>query len=88
MSLFRPHLEGLETCPHGGPDLAEMEEMGLSADGILDFSVNCNPFGPPPGVKAAAERASWERLPDPQATPLRRALASNLGVKPENIAVG
>lgn len=84
----RPNVQWLKACPHGGPDLAELEELGLSPEDILDFSVNCNPFGPPPGVKAALEKAAWERLPDPQATRLRQALAAALGVKPANIVVG
>jgi len=65
----------LTPCPHGGPDPEELEALRLSPDDILDFSVNCNPFGPPPGIKAAAERASWERLPEARATRLRQALA-------------
>lgn len=84
----RPNIELLAPCPHGGPDLAELEGLGVSPDGLLDFSVNCNPFGPPPGVRGAAERARWDRLPDSQATRLRRSLASVLEVSPANIVVG
>lgn len=88
MPGFRPRLEGIETCVHGGPDYREMEAMGISLEEVADFSVNCNPLGPPPGVRAAAERASWDRLPDSQATALLNALAGLLGVGRANIVAG
>lgn len=84
----KPNLRDLAPCPHGGPDLRELEEMGLPPDRVQDFSVNCNPFGPPPAVKDAAERAVWDRLPDPHVTRLRQALAAALGVRPANIVAG
>ncbi len=88
MPRFRPHLDGLEICVHGGPDRGELEALGISLEEVVDFSVNCNPFGPPPSVRAAAERACWERLPDSQTTALRKALAALLGVGPGNIVAG
>lgn len=88
MLQLRPNVEQLAPCPHGGPDLEELERLGLSPEDVLDFSVNCNPFGPPPSVRAAAERASWERLPDSNATRLRQGLAAALGVKPANVVAG
>ena len=88
MHWARYDMPRLTPCPHGGPDPEELEALRLSPDDILDFSVNCNPFGPPPGIKAAAERASWERLPEARATRLRQALAAVLGVRPANIVVG
>lgn len=39
-------------------------------------------------MKEALERLVWDRLPDPQAAQLRKALAMRLGVEPENIVVG
>ena len=84
----RPNVQSLMPCSHGGPDLTELAGLGLSPEDLLDFSVNCNPFGPPPGVKAAAERASWERLPDSQSTGLRQALAAALGVTRASIVIG
>ena len=41
----------LKTCPHGGINHAELEALGISPDGVLDFSVCTNPFMPPPGLK-------------------------------------
>ncbi|MDO8689683.1 MAG: histidinol-phosphate transaminase, partial [Dehalococcoidia bacterium] len=50
--------------------------------------VNCNPFGPPPVVLPAAERANWERLPDSNATALRKSLSQLLGVDPACVVAG
>jgi len=85
---FRPRLEGLETCAHGGPDRGELEALGISLEDVADFSVNCNPFGPPPVVLPAAERANWERLPDSNANALRRSLSQLLGVDPACVVAG
>jgi histidinol-phosphate aminotransferase len=65
-----------------------MAALGLLPEEVVDFSVNINPFGPPPGVREAVASASVERYPDPEATGLRRLLASRLGVGLENLLAG
>ncbi|MEE9201584.1 MAG: histidinol-phosphate transaminase [Dehalococcoidia bacterium] len=84
----KPWIGDARPAAHGGPDVAEMDALGLSPDGMMDFSVSINPFGPPPGVREAVASASVERYPDPEATGLRRLLASQLRVGTENLLVG
>lgn len=84
----RPEIEDLPPCPHGGPQWPELQERGLKAEGVVDFSVSTNPFGPPPGVREAMATAPIELYPDSQATELRQALAQRLGVGMENLLMG
>lgn len=58
--------------------------------GILDFSSNTNPLGPPPLVLNALRKglSLIERYPDPEHVSLRRALASHMGLTPEEVVVG
>jgi histidinol-phosphate/aromatic aminotransferase/cobyric acid decarboxylase-like protein len=65
-----------------------VESLGLAPEEVVDFSVSINPFGPPPGVREAVASASVERYPDPEATGLRRLLASRLRVGMENLLAG
>jgi histidinol-phosphate aminotransferase len=81
-------LAGLKTSPHGGIDYAELKEMGVNPDEVLDFSVSTNPFLPPPGIREMLKDIPLERYPDSQATALRQRLAVRLGVEPENILAG
>ena len=84
----RPEVEKLETCPHGGPNYAELERLGFAPEDVLDFSVSANPFGPPPGIEDALKSAVIDRYPDSDSAELKRILAKNLDVDPENIIVG
>ncbi len=84
----RPEVEKLETCPHGGPNYAELERLEFTPDDVLDFSVSANPFGPPPGIEEALKSAVIDRYPDSDSTDLKRALANILDVNLENIIVG
>ena len=55
---------------------------------LVKLNTNESPFGPSPRVLDAirAEAAETPRLyPDPEATGLRRALASYHGVRPEQV---
>lgn len=58
------------------------------AERVVDFSVNLNPYGPPPALLAAARDAALDRYPDPSARAARMAWAETLDVGPEHIAVG
>ncbi|MFC1970494.1 pyridoxal phosphate-dependent aminotransferase [Chloroflexota bacterium] len=78
----------LKTCPHGGINNAEMETLGLSPDGVLDFSVCVNPFMPPPGLKDMLGIIAFEQYPDSEATELRREISAHIGVPARNILVG
>ena len=88
--MLRPRqgVESLKACYHGGPDYVELEAYGIALDQVRDFSSNTNPFGPPLGVKEALAQVDISQYPDSNATELRHALASNLGIQPEGIIVG
>ena len=73
---------------HGGAGDDELRAAGLSAAEMLDFSVNVNPLGPPPGVREAIAGLDLSRYPDPRSTALRQALAGHLGVPADHILVG
>jgi len=81
-------LAGLKACPHGGLNYAELKELGIDPDEILDFSVSTNPFMPPPGIKERLKDVPVERYPDSQAAMLTQGLAARLKVDGENILVG
>lgn len=84
----RPSIQNLGHTAHGALNYAELEAMGISPDEIIDFSVNINPFGASPAVKAAIEQTSFEEYPDRDSLALRRALASHLKVSIEEILPG
>ncbi|MCX6065542.1 MAG: histidinol-phosphate transaminase [Chloroflexi bacterium] len=73
---------------HGALDFAELERLGLSAESVLDFSVNSNPFGPSPAVRAAVAATPLDRYPDRESLSLRRALAERLKILPQQIVIG
>ena len=57
---------------------------------LIDLSLNENPLGPSPKAMAAVgeELARMNRYPDASAAGLRQALAEQLRVEPEQIAIG
>ncbi|WRS26321.1 threonine-phosphate decarboxylase [Oscillospiraceae bacterium MB08-C2-2] len=72
---------------HGGDVLGFEEKYGRKP---LDFSVNTNPLGMPPGAKAAATRALEEAgaYPDPLCRRLTEALSKKEEIPPEAILFG
>ncbi len=84
----RPAIFATASVPHGAITPAELERLGLKAEQVLDFSVNINPYGPPPGVREALLAAPIARYPDPEALALRRALAHHLDQPVSRILVG
>lgn len=76
------------SVPHGAPDYEELEAWGLAPQDVIDFSVNGNPYGPPPGVREALEDVPLDRYPDRDALALRRALSERLDVSPQRIMAG
>ena len=89
-SASSPRHEIAATPPahHGALDYAELEQLGLDPDTILDFSVNSNPYGPAPLVRQAIAGVPLDRYPDRESLALRRALADHLDVSPARIVVG
>ena len=84
----KPAIEKLDPCTHGGINYAELGKLGVLPEAILDFSVSCNPFGPPPETAKALANAPIERYPDCEAGQLRHLLAGKLGVSPDNLMIG
>ena len=77
-----------EVVVHGGPDLAELARLGVEPAALLDFSVCTNPFGPPPGVRAALAAVAIDQYPDRDAHALRTALAEKYAISPRRILAG
>ncbi len=84
----RPEIEKIETCPHGGPDYAELASLGLECERVLDFSVCCNPYPPAAAVRKSLRDAAINRYPDSGATEFRQALSRKWGVPMANILAG
>ena len=66
-------------APHGGPDGSVAEH---------DFSVNSNPFGPPPELLAYLREIDVSSYPDPSYTAARAAAAKFHGVSPKHVVIG
>ncbi len=88
MILPRPEVLALPPSHHGAFDYGELEKLALNPAVLLDFSVNSNPYGSPPGVYEALQRVPLDLYPDRDVLALRRALAQHLGVGMEHIEVG
>jgi histidinol-phosphate aminotransferase len=73
---------------HGGVDYRELNLLGISPAGLLDFSVNSNPFGPPARVLEALRGVDISRYPDRECLELRERLACANQVGVEQILVG
>jgi histidinol-phosphate aminotransferase len=73
---------------HGGFDYAELERLGLDPGDVLDFSVNSNPFGPPPDVQGIWAQVAVDRYPDRECMALRSALAERNSCAEEQVWVG
>ena len=77
---------------HGGQLYQIADRFRIPVSGLLDFSANINPEGPPPAVLSSL-RASLddtsiiENYPDLEETRLREFLARYAAVRPENVAV-
>ncbi len=86
--LINPHIAELKPYNPGKP-IQELErELGIA--GAIKLASNENPLGPSPKALAAIKEALGEihRYPDGNGLYLKQALATKLGVKPENIILG
>lgn len=84
----RSHIAGLAPVYHGSVTDAELADLGLTRDEVIDFSVNANPLGPSSAAVVAAQQSAWARYPDDAATELRRELAARNSVAEEEVVVG
>ncbi|HUY87841.1 MAG TPA: aminotransferase class I/II-fold pyridoxal phosphate-dependent enzyme [Pirellulales bacterium] len=60
---------------------------GAAGPGLLDFSVNLNPLGPPDALGLLASNDHLTRYPEPQSQTLQHALAQHHRVAPESVLV-
>ncbi len=88
MTFVRPEVLTTPPVHHGALDYGELRHLDLHPDDVLDFSANVNPYGPPPGVRAALEAVNLAHYPDREALALREALAAHHGVLPAHLVVG
>ena len=84
----KPEITNTPRAHHGAFDYDELRQLGYSPDEVIDFSVNSNPYGPPPGVREAIARVPLDRYPDRECIALREKLAERHNVNVENIVVG
>jgi histidinol-phosphate aminotransferase len=87
-SLVRRHIAALRPVVHGSVSAAELASYGLTPPDVVDFSVNTNPLGPPPGVVQAIDSTNWSRYPGDDEAPLREALAEHTGLTVDHVALG
>jgi histidinol-phosphate aminotransferase len=81
-------LANISPAVHGAFDFAELEQLGIDPNDVLDFSVNSNPFGTSPHVREAILSTPLERYPDRESIALRRALSNQLNASMNEIIVG
>ncbi len=84
----KPEIANTPPAHHGAFDYDELAQLGFSPDEVIDFSVNSNPYGPPPGVREAIAAVPLDRYPDRECIALRGKLAERHSVAMENIVVG
>lgn len=80
----------MTTPRHGGNLRILAQEAGRPASGLLDFSANINPLGPPDWLRPLIGRhvSDLVHYPDPEASVLVQAAARRYRVAPETILVG
>jgi len=82
------NLENLKK--HGGNTKRLAKKFNLDGSGLIDFSSNINPYGPPQGVLGAVKNAiaNINEYPEQEAETLVEAISESSGVGSDNIVVG
>ncbi len=75
---------------HGGDIYAAARELGMPADGIIDFSASINPLGTPASVMSELRRhlRGLRHYPDPSAAGLVEEIAKSTGLESRMILCG
>ena len=68
--------------------MAELRDLGLRPEQVLDFSSNINPLGPSQRVKRAAVEVDLAAYPDRDCLALRECLSEKLRVGIDNLVIG
>jgi histidinol-phosphate aminotransferase len=84
----RPEVASAPLDAHGALNYAELEQLDIDPDEVIDFSVSCNPYGPSPHVREAVARVLPDRYPDRECLALRRALSERHRIPVEQIVCG
>ncbi len=88
-SLIRSDIERLEPYTPIVPFEALSERLGIAPEQIVKLDANENPYGPSPRTLEAIARYPYYAIyPDPDQTPLRRALGGYTGQPIERILCG
>lgn len=87
---LNPALADLPVYQPGRPIDEVARELGLPPESIIKLASNENPLGPSPRALAAMARVlpQLHLYPDGSAFHLKRRLAGDLGVRPENVILG
>jgi L-threonine-O-3-phosphate decarboxylase len=83
----RKDLQNLKPVHHGAPNYGELEAAGFEASQVIDFSSNCNPFGPAPAVWESLSGIPLDRYPDRDCLALRRAITAHHDIELDSILV-
>ncbi|HUL62968.1 MAG TPA: threonine-phosphate decarboxylase CobD [Methanocella sp.] len=87
--FIRKELTQLAPCAHGGKLREIAEQRNLGADGLLDFSVNLNPYLPLDGKKAILKACGRiAEYPDNRYEAFRASAARFCGAAPANVVPG
>ena len=87
--LLLPHIRQLGAYQGVVPLEAMAAQAGIPPESIIRLNGNENPYGASPRVAAAlAEFRNFNHYPDPEQRQLRQALASYVGVGPEQVVAG
>jgi len=73
---------------HGSITPAELRELGLNIDDVIDFSSNINPIGMSKHLKDAIASVDISHYPDPDCLELRESLAKETGADVTSILIG
>jgi L-threonine-O-3-phosphate decarboxylase len=78
----------VESLRHGGDLTGLALRLGLDESGLIDFSTNTNPFGPPPLNIQEGGPLAVGRYPELDGRSLRSALGRRLGVDEDCVLLG
>ena len=81
-------IAGLKPVIHGGIDEMELRKYGLLPQGVIDFSVCCNPYPHPQSFFTVLTDVDIRPYPDSEAAELRTVIAAHLNIEENNVLPG